>query len=99
MPKFNIRIDDELYEQLHRRARGAGLPLATFCRSILTEAADPHGRYVYSSQDEILATSIQILSILATSVGEEAPAVLEQGLNEARAILAERRLLAESVQP
>lgn len=71
MPKFNIRIDDELYEQLHRRARGAGLPLATFCRSILTEAADPHGPYVYSSQDEILATSIQILSILATRLGKK----------------------------
>lgn len=98
MPKFNIRIDDELYELIHRRAHGAGIPLSTFCRRILTEAADPRGRYVYSSQDEILATSIQILAILATWVGTNAPAVLEQGLKEARAILAERRLLAESAE-
>lgn len=96
MPKFNLRTDDALYESLRRRVRGAGLPLATFCRSVLAEAADPQARYVYSSQDEIPATAIQILSILATSVGTEAPAVLEQSLNEARAILAERRLLAES---
>ena len=98
MPKFHIRTDDVLYERLQRRARGAGLPLATFCRSVLTEAADPQGRYVYSSQDEILGTTLQILAILATSVGTEAPAVLEAGLKEAREMLAERRLLAENVQ-
>jgi len=98
MRKLNIRLDGGLYEVLSRRALGAGLPFSVFCRNVLAQAARPDSRYVYSSQDEILATSIQILSILATSVGLQSPDALEKGLEEARSLLAERGLLAEDAR-
>jgi len=95
MTKLGIRLDEELYARLERRAHGAGLPLATFCRNILIQAADPQSRYVYSSQDEILGTSLQMLAILATFVGQQSPKALEVGMAEARTILAERGLLQQ----
>lgn len=95
MTKLGIRLDEELYARLERRAYGAGLPLATFCRNILIQAVDPQSRYVYSSSDEILATSIQMLAILGTFVGQQSPKALEGGMAEARAILAERGLLPD----
>lgn len=93
MAKVNFRLDERLHTGLIRRARGANLPLSVFIRQVLEQAVDERKRYVFSSQDEILATSIQILSIVATSVGQQSPAVLEQGMAQARAILAERGLL------
>ncbi|MDE8652127.1 CopG family transcriptional regulator [Novosphingobium album (ex Liu et al. 2023)] len=99
MTKLNIRVDEALYARLARRAHGAGLPVSTFCRSVLTQAADPQHRYVYSSQDEILATALQMLSILATFVGQQSPKALEQGMADARAILAERGLVPEGARP
>lgn len=95
MTKLNIRLDDALHARLGRRAHGAGLPLATFCRNVLAQAADPQNRYIYSSQDEILATLLQVLAILGTYVGQQSPKALEGGMAEARAILAERGLLHE----
>ncbi|MDE1916741.1 MAG: CopG family transcriptional regulator [Sphingomonadales bacterium] len=94
MSRLTIRLDDALDTRLRRRARGANLSLAVFCRNILAQATDRNSRYIYSSQDEILATTIQTLSIVATSVGQQSPKALEKGLEEARAILAERGLLA-----
>lgn len=94
MSRLTIRLDDALRGRLDRRARGANVAVATFCRNILAQATDRNSRYIYSSQDEILATTIQILSILATSVGQQSPKALKKGLEEARAILAERGLLA-----
>ena len=82
-----------------RRARGANLSLSEFIRQVLEQAVDERKRYVFSSQDEILATSIQILSIVATSVGEQSPKALEEGMAQARAILAERGLLNGEVAP
>nr|WP_210428661.1 CopG family transcriptional regulator [Novosphingobium sp. SG707] len=76
-----------------RRARGANLSLSGLVRQLLEQAVDERRRYVFTSQDEILATSIQILSILATSVGQQSPKALEQGMAQARTILAERGLL------
>ena len=93
MPKLNFRLDESLHAALMRRARGANLSLSGFIRQLLEQAVDERKRYVFSSQDEILATSIQILSIVATSVGQQSPKVLEQGMAQARAILAERGLL------
>ncbi|WP_334183894.1 CopG family transcriptional regulator [Novosphingobium sp.] len=95
MPKINFRLEDTLHLALMRRARAANLPLSGFIRQVLEQAIDERKRYVFSSQDEILATSIQILSILATSVGGRSPEVLEQGMAQARSILAERGLLGE----
>lgn len=96
MVKINFRLDEALHERLHRRALGAGLSLSAYIRKVLEQAVDERGRYVFSSQDEILATSIQILSILATSVSQQSPKALEQGMAEARVILAERGLLGQA---
>lgn len=93
MIKVNFRIDEALHARLSRRAHGANLSLSAFIRSVLAQAADSQGRYIYSSQDEILATCIQILSILATATGQQSPKALEQGMADARAILLERGLL------
>lgn len=93
MLRISVRVDPDLYDRLQKRAAGAELPFSTFIRSILEQAADPAGRYIYSSQDEILATCIQILSILATSVGNRAPDTLAKGMAEARTLLRQRGLL------
>lgn len=93
MPKLNFRLDESLHAALMRRALGANLSLSGFVRQLLEQAVDERKRYVFSSQDEILATSIQILSIVATSVGQQSPKALEQGMAQARMILAERGLL------
>lgn len=99
MPKLNFRLDEALHTALMRRARGANLPLSVFIRQVLEQAVDERKRYVFSSQDEILATAIQILSILATSVGQQSPKALEQGMAQARSILLERGLLGEGDHP
>ena len=93
MVRISVRLDADLHMQLQRRAGGAGLPFSTFIRSVLEQAADPGGRYIYSSNDEILATCIQIFSILATSVGNRAPDTLAQGMAEAKNLLRDRGLL------
>lgn len=93
MPKINFRLDGSLHTALMRRARGANLSVSGLVRQLLEQAVDERRRYVFSSQDEILATSIQILSILATSVGQQSPKALEVGMAQARAILTERGLL------
>lgn len=95
MVKINFRLDERLHERLHRRALGANLSISAYIRRLLEQAVDERGRYVFSSQDEILATAIQILSILATSVGQQSPKALEEGMAQARAILAERGLLGQ----
>ncbi|WP_331386003.1 CopG family transcriptional regulator [Sphingomonas sp. Ant H11] len=77
-----MRIDSALHDRLNRRAAGADLSLSVFIRSVLEQAADPRGRYIYSSQDEILATCIQILTILGTSIGQRTPDVLQKGMAE-----------------
>lgn len=93
MHRVSVRVDDTLYERLSRRAAGADLSFSDFIRSVLIQAADPRGRYIYSSQDEVLGTCIQILTILATSVGERTPEILKRGMADASAILRERGLL------
>lgn len=93
MHRISVRVDDTLYLRLQRRAVGANLSLSDFVRSILGQAADPRGRYIYSSQDELLGTCIQILTLVATSVGERSPEVLRRGMADAKTILRERGLL------
>ena len=95
MTRISVRIDTDLYLRLQRRAAGADLSFSTFVRSVLQQAADPGGRYIYSSQDEILATCIQILSIVATATGQQSPAALEKAKADARDMLLQRGLLGQ----
>lgn len=93
MHRISVRVDDTLYLNLQRRAQGANLSLSDFVRSVLAQAADPRGRYIYSSQDELLGIVIQILTLVATSIGERSPQLLERGMQDAKAVLRERGLL------
>lgn len=93
MRRVSVRVDDALYQRLQRRALGTNLSLSDFVRSVLVEAADSRGRYIYSSQDELLGIGIQILTLLATSIGSRSPEILERGMQDAKAILRERGLL------
>lgn len=93
MARITIRVDDALFKRLDARARDAGTPTATYCRNILErfEGTDPSG--YHARFDELHATGIQTLAILATSVGRRSPDMLEQGLADARRLLRERGLL------
>jgi plasmid stability protein len=91
--KLNFRIDEGLHERLSARADGAGMSLSAFVRSVLETAADPNGFYIFSAHDEILATAIQILTILAAATGRQSPEALEQGMADARDILRRRGLI------
>ena len=87
LAKLNIRIDDALHERLSRRAHGAGISISELVRPALEQAADPERGYIYTSQDEILATTLQILAILAAGVRRRSPEALAEGMADARTIL------------
>jgi len=93
LARITIRVDDALFRRLDGRARDAGTPTATYCRDILErfEGTDPSG--YHARFDELHATGIQALAILAASVGKRSPEILEQGLADARRLLRERGLL------
>jgi len=95
MNRISVRVEPDLYRRLSRRAGGASLSLSDFVRAVLEQAADPKARYAFSSQDEILATCIQTLAILATATGMQNAKALEAGMVEARRLLIDRGLLDE----
>ena len=94
MVKLNFRIDEALHERLLHRANAADLTLSQLARSVLAQAAEPDRGYIFTANDEILATSIQILSILVVAEGHRSPEAVEQGMAEARLLLEQRGLLA-----
>lgn len=93
MARVTIRLDDDLHKRLLDQSDRAGLPLSSYIRNILDryEGIDPSG--YHARFDELQATSIQILGILATSVRSRSPDIYELGLTEARRLLRERGLL------
>ena len=99
LAKLNIRIDDALHERLSRRAHGAGISISELVRPALEQAVDPERGYIYTSQDEILATTLQILAILAAGVRRRSPEALAEGMVDARAILERKGLLAPETVP
>lgn len=93
MAHLSIRIDDELHGRLARRARIVGVTITELIRPLLEQAADPRSGYVYTTQDEILSGVVQTLAIVAASVREHSPELLEKGMAEARQMLLDRGLL------
>ncbi|WHU04268.1 MULTISPECIES: hypothetical protein [unclassified Sphingomonas] len=93
MARFTLRLDDALFDWALDQSRRGGITPSAFIRDVLQRAqgADP-GEF-HDRLDEIHATGIQTLAILATSIGKRTPETLEEGLREARRLLRERGLL------
>jgi hypothetical protein len=93
MARITLRLDDALYDRLLDQARAGGTTPSGYIRDVLArfEGTDPAG--YHARFDELHATAIQTLAILAKSIGRRAPEVLEEGLAEARRLLRERGLL------
>ena len=93
MPRLTVRLDDALLDRIVARASDLKISPSSFVRDVL--ARDPgidlagyHARF-----DELHATAIQTLSILAASVGRATPDTLRQGMDDARDLLRDRGLL------
>ena len=93
MPRITIRFKDALFGRLVVGAQAAGSTIPDYVRDILNryegmDAAGYHDRF-----DEVQAVLIQVFAILAASVSERRPDILEKGMDDARALLLERGLL------
>jgi hypothetical protein len=97
MPVITIQLDDDVHRRLKLRAAGANLSMSALVRPLIEDAAYPGGRYVYTSQDELIGISIQTFAIVAELAGAQAPRALEQGLAQARNMLRDRGLLASDL--
>ncbi|MDF0489249.1 MAG: hypothetical protein QHC40_05100 [Sphingobium sp.] len=93
MARISIRLDDPRHDRLIDRARAVGITPSAYIRDVLDrdEGSDPAG--YHARFDELHATLIQTLAILAKSVGRRTPDVLEEGLADAKRLLRERGLL------
>ena len=95
MRVVSVRLDEELYRKLRRRAYAANLSLSRFLQPLLEDAAYPGGKYVYSGQDELLAIAMQTFAILSSVASERSPDAFQRGLAHARDMLDRRGLLGE----
>ena len=84
MARLTIRLDEMLHERLLEQACLACTTPSAYLRDILErfEGADPSG--YHARFDELHATTLQTLVILAASVGRAAPDALEQVMADAR---------------
>lgn len=97
MARITIRIDDDLYDALLRRAAIARIPCATMVRPLLMQLAYPGqaSERLRTPGEQGLAISLQILELLHTDMEARAPEALKDGIARSRAILRDRQLLDE----
>lgn len=93
MARFTLRLDDSLYDWALDQARLGGITPSAFIRDTLARSQESDAGDLHARLDEIHATGIQTLAILARSIGRRSPDTLEEGLSEARRLLRERGLL------
>ena len=93
MARITLRLDDALHDRLLDQARTGNTTPSAYIRDLLLrdQGADPSG--YHARFDDLHATAIQTLAILAQSVRKTSPDTLEEGLEDARRILRERGLL------
>ncbi|HEX7854745.1 MAG TPA: hypothetical protein VF503_13730 [Sphingobium sp.] len=92
MARITIRLDDALLGHIADQAERAATSPSAYIREVLARVeGDPLG--YHARFDELHATTIQALAILAASVGSRSPAILEKGQADARRLLRERGLL------
>lgn len=99
MRVITIRLEEDVYRKLKLRAAGANLSISALIRPLIEDAAYPGGRYVYTSQDELIGIAIQTFAIVAELASAQAPRALEQGIAQARNMLRERGLLSADLDP
>ena len=99
MPVVTIRLDHHVHRELKLRAASNNLSISALVRPLVEEAAFPGGRYVYTSQDEVLGVAVQTFALLAELARVQAPDALRQGISSARSMLRERGLLPPDVEP
>lgn len=97
MARITIRIDDDLYNALLRRAAIAGMPCATMVRPLLTQLAYPGqtSDRLRMPGEEGLSISLRILELLHADMEVRAPEALQDGIARSRAILRDRNFLDE----
>lgn len=99
MARITVRLDDGLHQRLLKQSRRFDLGLSDYIRDVLEryEGGDPSG--YHGRLDELQATAIQTLAIVAGSVGSRSPESLKKGMAEARCLLLERGLLDPEATP
>ncbi|MDH7639206.1 hypothetical protein [Sphingomonas oryzagri] len=93
MPRLTIRLDEALFDRLIERAAAHQTSPSRYVRELIArqpgvDVGGHHARF-----DELHATAIQTLAILAASVGKTAPDALERGMADAKDLLRDRGLL------
>jgi predicted transcriptional regulator len=93
MARITLRLDDALHDRLLDQAHLGNTTPSAYIRDLLErdQGSDPSG--YHARFDELHATAIQTLAILAKSISRRAPDILEEGLADARRLLRERGLL------
>jgi hypothetical protein len=97
VPRLTIRLDEALLDRLNERAAALQISQSSYVRELVScapamDTAGYHARF-----DELHATAIQTLAIIAASVGRSSPDLLEQGMADARELLRDRGLLDPEV--
>ena len=93
MPRFTVRLDEALLDRVVARAADLNISPSFFVREVLTREPGIDLPGYHARFDELHATAIQILSILAASIGRATPDALKQGMDDARDLLRDRGLL------
>jgi hypothetical protein len=93
VPRITTRFEESLHERLIERSAALRMRPSTYVRDLVARdlGLDPGG--YHARFDELHATAIQTLAILAASVGKSAPDMLEQGMADAKDLLRDRGLL------
>ena len=93
MSRLTVRLDPRLLDRLAERATATETTPSAYIRDLVARdmGLDPGG--YHARFDELHATAIQTLSILAASVGGKAPELLAQGMADAKDLLLDRGLL------
>jgi RHH-type transcriptional regulator, rel operon repressor / antitoxin RelB len=95
VPQLSLRLDEALLDRVIERADAYQITSSRYIRDLVLRdldlGVDPGG--FHARFDELHATSIQTLAILAASIGNSAPDILEQGMADAKDLLRDRGLL------
>jgi RHH-type transcriptional regulator, rel operon repressor / antitoxin RelB len=99
MARLSFRLDDDLFDRILEQSRSTNSTPSAYLRAIVQrfEGNDPTG--YHDRFDELHATTIQALAIIAAYIASVSPAALTQGMEDARALLIDRGLLEPDAAP